>query len=180
MIAILSKQINRLLVVVAALSLSACAASTSTSEKDDILLEAHEHGRIHIFYDKETFAEFRQNGETSYRLTRIGAGPKGETVVFGLTGEDKSKRSGIPAVEIYDGERQSENFYGEMYRHGRIYVFDNYQDMKAVRDTGHASYFYTEIASGPKGETVLYVLNSSNKNDKPVGLIGKFKAFNNS
>ncbi len=180
MIAILSRQINRLLLVVAALSMAACAANTTTAEKDDLLLEAHEDGRIHIFYDKETFAGFMQNGETSYRLTRIGAGPNGETIVFGLTGEDKKKRSGIPAVEIFDGKRQSENFYGEMYRHGRIYVFDNYQDMKAVRDTGHAAYFYTEIASGPKGETVIYVLNSDNKKKKPVDLIKAFKEFHKS
>ncbi|MFP3874350.1 MAG: hypothetical protein ACLFQT_07515 [Thiohalophilus sp.] len=180
MIAALQKQFNRLLLVLAVLPLAACAANNTTAEKGDVLLEAHEDGRIHIFYDRETFAEYMQNGETSFRLTRIGAGPNGETVVFGLTDEDKKKRSGLPAVEIYDGKRQAQNFYGEMYRHGRIYVFDNYQDMKNVRDTGHASYFYTEIASGPKGETVLYVLNSSNKNDKPVGLIEKFKAFNNS
>lgn len=180
MIAILSKQINRLLLVLAAVSMAACAANTTTPEKADIVLEAHEEGRIHIFYDKETFAEFRQHGETAYRLTRIGAGPKGETIVFGLTGEDKKKRSGIPSVEIYEGKRQAANFYGEMHRHGRIYVFNNYPDMKAVRDTGHAAYFYTEIASGPKGETVIYVLNSDNKKNKPVDLIKAFKEFHTS
>ncbi|MDY6979258.1 MAG: hypothetical protein SV201_05215 [Pseudomonadota bacterium] len=180
MIAILSRQINRLLLVVAALSMAACAANTTTAEKDDLLLEVHDHGRIHIFYDKETFAGFMQNGETSYRLTRIGAGPNGETIVFGLTGEDKKKRSGISAVEIFDGKRQSGEFYGEMYRHGRIYVFDNYPDMKAVRDTGHAAYFYTEIGSGPKGETVVYVLNSDNKKKKPIELIEAFREFHNS
>ncbi|MDZ7661226.1 hypothetical protein [Thiohalophilus sp.] len=111
----------------AAVSLAACAANTTTSEKDDVLLEAHQHGRIHIFYDRETFAEFMQNGE--------------------------------------------------MYRHGRIYVFNSYQDMKAVRDTGHAAYFYTEIASGPKGEIVIHVLNNDNKKQKPIDLIKAFKEF---
>lgn len=179
MISVLRKQINPLMLILAALSLTACATNSSAPEEGNYLLEAHEEGRINVFYDKETFEGFTQNGETSYRLTRIGAGPKGETVVFGLTGADKKKRTGIPAVEIFDGKRKPENFYGEIHRHGRIYVFNNYQDMKAVRDTGHPSYFYTEIASGPDGETVLYVLNSDNKKKKPVEMIQTFKKFNN-
>jgi len=64
-----------------------------------------------------------------------------------------------------------------MYRHGRIYVFNSYPDMQAMRGTGHAAYFYTEITSGPNGETVIYVLNSDNKKKKPVGLIAAFREF---
>jgi len=40
MIAILSGQINRLLLVMSALPMAACATNTATSEKDDVLLEA--------------------------------------------------------------------------------------------------------------------------------------------
>jgi len=49
--------------------------------------------------------------------------------------------------------------------------------MQAMRGTGHAAYFYTEITSGPNGETVIYVLNSDNKKKKPVGLIAAFREF---
>ena len=177
MFSVLRSKINLLLAAVIAVSLSACAAQGSAPEQGDYLLEAHGEGRIHIFYDKKTYTEFLQLGETSYRLTRIGAGPKGETIVFGLTSQDKNKRGGIPAVEIFDGNRRPASFYGEMRRESRIYVFNNYDDMKAVRDTGHAAYRYTDIAAGPNGETVVYVLNSNNKKKKPVELIATYQAF---
>jgi len=160
------------------LATSACASNQATTQQADQLLEVHEDGRIHIFYDKHTYDEFQQLGETSFRLTRIGAGPKGETVVFGLTAADKKKTSGIPSIEIYDGQRKPANFYGEMRAEGRIYVFSTYDDMKMVRNTGEAALRYSDIGAGPKGETVIYVLNSSNKKQKPVALMEQFRKFN--
>ena len=117
--------------VAAATLLSACAAqgpakkaaeAQSAANNNDLYEVVHE-GRIYVFDRMETYHEFLSVGETPYRLTRIGAGPKGETLVFGLHKDDKKKKSGIPAVDLYDGKlKPADNFYAEMRREGRIYV----------------------------------------------------------
>lgn len=162
------------------LMLGACASTGSSSSANDMsIYEVHKKGRIHVFYDRKEFKSFRKVGESTFRLTRIGAGPKGETLVFGLTKKDKKKPGKIAVIKLYDGKiKASNNFYAEMYKNGRIYVFNNFKDMKTVRDFGHPNYFYLSIGTGPKGETVVYVLNSKNKKKKPLKLISEFKTRN--
>lgn len=178
--------------VAAALSLTACestavltsdtkAAAESSKEvaaSSINVFEIHHDGRINVFYDQATAAEFKQLGETSYRLTRIGAGPNGETVVFGLPKADKKKGANTPAAMMWDGKAEYKDFYGEMHKHNRIYVFSGKKEMDTVRQLGHPAYMFTEIGAGPKGETVVYVLNKDNKKKKPVDLIAKFKGMN--
>ena len=161
-------------------SLSACneTKSDAVTNKTEIY-EVHKEGRIHVFYGRALYKEFMSLGETAYRLTRIGEGPNGETMVFGLTKKDKKKGANSPAVELYSKKtKQQGEFYAETRRHGRIYVFNTFADMKPVRMFGHPTFFYTEIGSGPKGETVVYVLNKANKKKKPVALINAFKNKN--
>jgi len=173
------------LVFVAVFALSACNPvkdETVTADKKETvseLYEVHEDGRIYVFYDKKLSRQFMQVGETAYRLTRIGTGPNGETMVFGLTKKDKKKGSNTPAVKLFEGKtKPADNFYAETIRHGRIYVFSTFEDMKTVRQFGHPNFFYTEIGSGPKGETVVYVLNKKTKKKKPTALIAEFKKRN--
>ena len=135
----------------------------------------HEDGRLYFFYDKDSYKHFLQHGETPYTYKRIASGPKGETLVFGLMGKDKKKTTGIPSVEMYDGQLQPEMFYGEARIEGRIYVFSTLEDMNDVRTVGEAPYRYTDIGSGPNGETVVYVLNKGNKKKRPDALIAAFK-----
>lgn len=143
------------------------------------IYEVHHDGRIHVFYDRKLYKEFLSLGETPFRLTRIGAGPNGETLVFGLTRKDKKMKSPVPAIELYEGKTKPDSeFYAEMVKHNRIYVFSDFEDMKPVRQFGHPNFFYTQIGSGPNGETVVYVLNKSNKKHRPDPLINKFKNIN--
>lgn len=169
----------------ATLSLAACndvkQADSMTRQSSSIseIYEVHEDGRIYAFYDRALYSEFLQVGETPFRLTRIAAGPNGETMVFGLTRSDKKKGADTPAVKLYEKKLQpAEKFYAETVRHGRIYVFDNFDDMQPVRQFGHPNFFYMEVGAGPKGETVVYVLNKSNKKKKPEALIREFKNRN--
>lgn len=144
---------------------------------DKELYEVHHDGRIYIFYDRDLYATFIDLKHTAYSFNRIGDGPNGETLVFGLTGDDKKKTSGIPSVELYDGSLTPDNFYGEMLLDGRIYVFDAYPEMEAVRKNHEAAYRLTDIGAGPNGETVVYVLTSENKKKRPEALIAKFKSM---
>ena len=144
------------------------------------LYEVMHEGRYYVFDDFDVYQSFLTVGETSYRKVYIGDGPHGETLVFGLRGKDKKKLSGIAGVDMYKGELQAaEEFYGEMRREdGRLYVFSTLEDMEAVRKTGEAAYRFTQIGVGPKGETVVFVLNKGNKKKRPDALIASYKARN--
>lgn len=169
-------------VLVSALMLTACnevKQQEATSTDVDEIYEVHDDGRIYAFYNQKLYQEFLQVGETAFRLTQIGSGPNGETMVFGLTKADKKKGTNTPAMELFEGKlKAADNFYGETRRNGRIYVFSNFKDMETVRQFGHPNLFYTEIGAGPKGETVVYVLNEKNKKKKPVELMAAFKQHN--
>jgi len=145
------------------------------------LYEVSHEGRHYVFDDFATYQSFLEVGETSYRKVYIAGGPKGETLVFGLTGKDKKKTSGIAGIDMFNGKLAgAEEFYGEMRgEDGRLYVFSTLEDMEDVRTVGEAPYRFTKIAAGPQGQTVVFVLNKSNKKKQPVALEAKFKAMNN-
>lgn len=178
---------SRLVVLGLAAALTACGSQNVKKEEmaeakpmnNDDFYEAHHEGRIYLFDDWATYQSYKEVGETSFRKVYIGEGPKGETLVFGLTGKDKKKSSGIASIDMYNGAlAPAAGFYGEMMIEGRIYVFDSYKEMETVRTTGEAAYRFTEIGSGPNGETVVYVLQKSKKKQKPVEMIAEFKARN--
>jgi hypothetical protein len=139
--------------------------------------EVYQDGRIYVFDDFATYDSFNQVRETAFRLTRIGAGPAGETVVFGLQDKDKKMTQGIGSVDLFDGKAEglADGFYAEIVRDGRFYVFNSWEDVKTFRLTGKAALRYTDIGAGPGGETVVYVLNESNKKQMPTALIEQFK-----
>ncbi len=140
--------------------------------------EVEHEGRLYVFDDVATYKSFLDVGETAYRKVRIGAGPNGETVVFGLTGKDKKKTSGIASIDMYDGKLAgADDFYGEIHHEGRLYVFTEWADLQAFKKVGEAPYRYTMIGEGPKGETVVIVLNKGNKKKHPAGQIAAFKAM---
>lgn len=145
----------------------------------DTLYEVHKDGRFYIFSDHELYRDFVKTGHTAYMKNFIGAGPGGETLVFGLTGAEKKMMSGWKHVDLFNGDRApQEHFYGELFIEGRIHVFSSYEDMVAVRKVGEAPYRFTQIGAGPDGETVVFVLNSSNKKKRPDALIELFKKMN--
>lgn len=154
------------------------AAQADLNNED--LYEVHHDGRVHVFDDLATYKSFLEVGETSFRQTFIGAGPKGETLVFGVTGADKKKSyDKVAGYNLYHGNLQpADNFYGELRMEGRIYIFDRLEDMEAVRTTGEAPLRFTQIGAGPEGETLVYVLRDDNKKQKPVALMQAFKQHN--
>lgn len=161
------------------MALLAVACSNAETRPETAALEifeVHHDGRIHVFYDQKLYEDFQKLGETPYRLTRIGAGPHGETVVLGLTRKDKKMKQPVLAVEVFDGRTPAPaNFYGEMQRDGRIYVFDSYREMEHVRKVGEPTYRYTMIGAGPQGETVVLVLTKQNKKQHPTALLNRFR-----
>ena len=155
------------------------AAVQQEALNNDQLFEVHKDGRIYVFYDFSAYKEFVKLGHTPFVLTKIGAGPKGETLVYSLTSEDKKKREGIPSVELMEGRLPAaEDFYAEMNMEGRTYVFSRFEDMDAVRKLGEAPLRHAKIGYGANGESVVFVLHNDNKKDYPESLVKRFDDMN--
>jgi len=140
--------------------------------------QVYQDGRIYAFDDFKVYQDFIQLGETTFRFTRIGAGPKGETVVFGLRKVDKKKPQESGVLNLYDGKAEgiAKGFYGEVVKEGRIYIFSHWHDLKSFLKVGEATFRYTDIGAGAKGETLVYVLNKKNKKQKPLALMAVYKS----
>jgi len=169
------------------LSLTACQSNEVKQEmvkapelNNQDLYEVDHEGRHYVFDDFAVYQEFLNVGETSYRKVFIGSGPHGESLVFGLRSEDKKMLDGLAGVEMYNGKMPAaEDFYGEMRAEdGRLYIFNTLEDMQEVRKNGEAAFRLTQIGAGPQGQSVVFVLNDSNKKTYPAELVARFKAMN--
>ncbi|MDP2266558.1 MAG: hypothetical protein Q8J70_08425, partial [Thiobacillus sp.] len=133
---------------------------------------------IYPIADAQNYLAFLDVGELIYTRTRVGTGPEGETIVFGIQkkeADDLNKPSF--AEQFYDGKKEVTGpFYGEVMRDGRFYVFGEWQDFKDYLEHKEVTFTFTEIGTGPKGETVIYALNKKTvKEGRPVALIEAFK-----
>ena len=64
-------------------------------------------------------------------------------------------------------------FYGEIRQEGVIFVGQRYGDMVDLNNIGEPIFRHTEIASGPNGERVIYLMQKEEK--KPDALIKQFQ-----
>jgi len=137
----------------------------------------HDNGRIYLFADRATYLSFLEVGETPYIVAEIGAGPEGQTLVFGLPVAEKEQGTEAQVVKRYNEKLafSKEDFYGELITENRHYVFNDWEAMKAVREMGEPAYFFAEIGGGPGGKSVFYVLTQEQKDQRPDVLIAQFK-----
>lgn len=154
-------------------------AQAAAEEKAHYFLVFHENGRIYAFSDPALYRLFLEHNEVPLTRTRIGGGPAGETVVIGLTKNDAKLTPDKPTQTelFYDDKIGAVGpFYGEVIYNGRYYVFGEWQDMKSFLQHKEAPWTYTEIGTGPKGETVIYVLNKKTKDlGRPAALVEAFQ-----
>jgi hypothetical protein len=154
------------------------AAQPAAAQKANYFLVFHENGRVYAFGDSANYLLFLEHDEVPLTRTRIGAGPEGETVIFGITNDDAKKLDKPSAGEMfYDGKMGEVGpFYGEVVRDGRFYVFGEWHDFKSYLDHKEVTFTFTEIGTGPNGGTVIYALNDKTKNaGRPVVLVEAFK-----
>jgi hypothetical protein len=154
--------------------------SVQSAEKQHYFLVRHESGRIFAFGDVKNYLLFMAHGEVPLTRTRIGAGPNGETVVFGITkAESKALDKPTAAEKFFDGNvGEASHFYGEAFSGGRYHVFGEWQDFKDYLSHKEITFTFTEIGTGPNGETVIYALNKKTKDQgRPMALIEAFKAL---
>lgn len=153
------------------------AAKTAPMTTPNYFLVHTKEGRLWAFGDVKTYLEYRQHGEVALTRTRIGVGPQGQSVVFGVTSDDVNKKLPSMAENFFDGKVAGGNpFYGEIIKGGRYHVFGEWQDFVDYVEHGEVILTFTEIGTGPKGETVIYALNKeTSKAGRPVKLIEQFK-----
>lgn len=141
--------------------------------------ELHKDGRIWVFGDAALYKTAVAGKEVPLAMTRIGAGPKRETVIFGLTKDESKKVSSLPQIAMFEGKLAgaAEGFYGEIHKDGRHVVFDGWKEMKDFRHSGEAPYVFTYVAAGPQRATVVYVRNKAQSKVAPDALIAQFRKF---
>jgi hypothetical protein len=152
------------------------AAATAPVELFVVLPDS---GRVHAFGDTKNYFDFLAHGEVALTRTKVGAGPGGKTLVFGITGDDVKANRPSRGEQILDGSVPAgAGFYGEAVKAGRYYVFGDLKDMTNFTAFGEVPYSYTDIGAGPKGETIVYVMNKdSYAKGKPQDRADRFKAL---
>lgn len=167
--------------VAAALALGGCAtqghqAAASAGAKEFYVV-LPENGRLYAFGDTKNYFDFLSHAEVQLTRTHIGAGPGGKTVVYGITKDDVKKNAPSLAELVYQDKLAGDkDFYGEVFKDGRYYVFGDLADMKPFVAHGEVPYSFTDIGAGPNGATLVWVLNKDSiKKGKPEATIERFK-----
>ncbi len=168
-------------------AMSGCATSQTTAapaaraeasvQKQTYFMVYHENGRIYAMTEPNIYLGLMAHDEVPLTRARVGAGPDGETVVFGITSKDGENLDKPTAAEdIFDGRTKDVgSFYGEVVRNGRYHVFGEWKDFQDYLSHKEITFTYTEIGTGPKGETVIYALNNKTKDSgRPVALVEQF------
>jgi hypothetical protein len=138
-----------------------------------------ENERYYLFTDPKLYSIYLEHEEVALTKTRIGASPTGTTVVFGMTDADAKASGPTLAEQLYDGKLvPGKDFYGEVFKDGRFYVFGDFADMQAFLEHGEVAYAFTDIGTGPKGASLVWVLNKDSiKNGRPKHTMDKFAAL---
>ena len=152
------------------------ASEPKTVAEQNLFLTFHENGRLYVLGDPKLQQIFLETNEVALTRTRIGDGPDGRTLVFGMNKNDAKRGGPTDAELLYDGKQVPHGpFYGEVFKNGRIYVFVDWKDMAGYLKHGEVPLTYTEVGAGPKGETVVYALNKeSAKQGTPVAAVERF------
>jgi hypothetical protein len=158
---------------------AASAAATPAAEAvtATYFLVFHENGRIYPIADTSNYLAFLEHNELIFTRTRVGEGPDGATLVFGIEKKEADDLTKPSRAELfYDGKMEVTGpFYGEVSRDGRFYVFGEWADFKDYLEHKEITFTFTEIGTGPRGETVIYALNKKTKDEgRPVKLVEAF------
>lgn len=150
---------------------------------NDDYYEIHKDGRIYAFSDHKDYQSWLKTDEVPLVVTKVGAGPQGETVKLQLNkAEAKSMEKTVgykgATQKMYEGELIGieTGFYAEVIRPERIWVFENGKDLHEFQKSGEVPCGITDIGAGPEGKTVVYAQNcKAAAKAKPEAAIVRFK-----
>jgi hypothetical protein len=161
-------------------ALAGCAgqqpvASKEASPNNDDWYLVRTESTLYVFDDANVYRDYLVTGKTTYTKA-VGEKDKfGQDVVLVVRAEDQGKD--VKKIAGYQFLKQSlppaAGFYGEIRKDGVIYVAQRYGDMIDMNGLGEPIFRHTEIASGPNGERVVYLMQKEEK--KPDALIARFQ-----
>lgn len=105
---------------------------------NDDYYEYHQDGKIYVLSDAKDVKLFLATGDISLRVTTIGGGARGETLVFAIAAPEKNKKDGFGSVEMYQGRRSGaeKGFYAEVLKGGIYHVFADWKTLETYRKKG--------------------------------------------
>ena len=136
------------------------AQRLASVRNSDDYYEYHLDNEIIVLADKKDVQVYLKANEVPLRVTRIGGGPNGERLVFGLVKNEAKameKKVGYKggAQQMYEGtlEGNDKGFYAEVMKDGRYVVFGSWKDLQAFRQSGQAASVATHTAGDGKPVT---------------------------
>lgn len=159
------------------------AKRMAQAHNNDDYYEIHKDGRIYAFSDFKDYQIWQKTNEVPLVVTKIGAGPNGETIKLQLNkSEAKAMEKTVgykgAAQKMFEGELVGiENgFYAEVIRAEKIWVFENGKDLNAFQKSGEVPCGITNIGAGPEGKTVVFAQNcKAAAKAKPEAAMARFK-----
>lgn len=131
------------------------------SGSTDLHIFKHE-GRIYVIGNEETKDDFVKHKHLPYTKTLLGAGPKGETVIFEVDKGDSTYAEAL--IDEYNSipwvMEQNSTYTAWKYQ-GRIYVIGNDATNEAFAKHKHLPYTKTILGGGPAGETLIFEVDKS-------------------
>lgn len=127
---------------------------------NDDYFEFEREGRIYVLADAKTYADFLKTGEIPYSSKKIGGGPGGKTIVYGLTKNEtkmleKNPKAQGAAQKMYEGglKGMEKNFFGLIETSEGYYVFASWSELQKFKSAGSTA-GYSENA--PDGRKAVY------------------------
>ena len=166
-------------VAMLAATLAACAAPMSASKPEPLNNEdwyqVRSETQVILFDDLQVFKDYLAAGQAPSMRTLEEKDANGLEVVLALRAEDQGKPlDKIAAYRFFKvAQVPAHPFYGEVRQDGSIFVFKRYGDMQDMIKLGEPIFRYTDIGSGPNGQTVTYGLQK--EEGRPEATIAQFK-----
>lgn len=166
-------------VAMLAATLAACAAPMSASKPEPLNNEdwyqIRSETQVILFDDLQVFKDYLASGQAPSMRTLEEKDANGLEVVLALRAEDQGKPlDKIAAYRFFKvAQVPAHPFYGEVRQDGSIFVFKRYGDMQDMIKLGEPIFRYTDIGSGPNGQTVTYGLQK--EEGRPEATIAQFK-----
>jgi predicted small lipoprotein YifL len=161
------------------------AKRLAEQDNNDDYFEIHKDRRIYVLSDVKEYQSWLKTDEIPLVVTRIGAGPNGETVKLALIKKEAKAMEKIVgykggAQRMFEGELVGleKGFYGEVHKSGKIWVFENGKDLAEFKKSGEAPCGITQPGAGPAGKTVVFVQNcKAAAKGKPDGAMENFRTL---
>ena len=131
------------------------AAVDAASAADDWYEEVYKDGRYYVFGQEKTYEAWKQTHHMPYTRTQIGAGPRGETLVFEIDKKNPEWTGWLEEMYAWKHKDDPKPYFSQIERDGRFYVVGSEAMEAKFKKTGHLPYTRTFIAAGPGGKTVV-------------------------